>query len=152
MKRTIYKIHTLVWVILIMVTTIWSPFQWLPMCVMVGFVLFLVWFTYTQVYKQLNWNSTSDIICANAAVSFFGSMMSFLVPCLYKMETMLKWDNWCQYMVLIWMLSILISLGTLLITDHKTMGGWKYPVIAVFGLVLFAFTISILGIFNIYLI
>ena len=150
MKRKIFKVWIAMWCVILMGTMFTSSFAWLPVLVAVGGILFLLWFGLSQVCPQVDWDDISDVLMAYSAIGFFGTMFGFIVPCLYELNEALEWNDWCQWMVLGWMLSILVSLGTLLVTEYKIMKGWKYAVAAIFLVVLFAFIMSLLGfLFNV---
>lgn len=154
MKQKLFKLWVALWIAVLLWIVISNPFSWLPLAVTGMFVLFLGWFGYVQVYPQIDWEETFDYRMAFNVILFFGCMMCFLTPCLYKLEESLKWDTWCQLMVLGWLASILYGLTYTLIKEHRILGGfWIGVIVTLILLVGFIFVSSVLGFFfNIYLV
>ena len=154
MERSLMlKGWVLIWIVVVMCTTIFNPFKLLPIGVMSGCVLFLFWFGFYQVLPKVDWDSKFDIAMAYNVILFFGTMMAFIIPCLYDLDQQTKWNNWCQTMTMLWIISILVGLGGTLYKEYKIMGFWKYIVAALWLLFMFIFIMSCLGFFfNIYLV
>lgn len=151
-NRTLFKGWTGLWISILIGIIALTPFSSLAFGVMCIFVSFLIWFGYFQVYPQIDWEDRYDYIMAYDVIMFFGAMMAFILPCLYQIDSALEWNDWCQWMVLLWLVSILIGLGILYYKECRQMGKWKYVVIIIWCVVAFTFVMSCLGFFfNIYL-
>lgn len=151
--KRLFKCWIGLWVIILMIPTIFNQFMWLPLGLFVGFSAFLLWWGLTQVYPQIDWKSAFDWGMAYVAITFFGSMMAFLLPFSYGYEQSLSWNNWCQVFVLIWLLSVIIALILTLKEGWNTIGkGWKTAIILILLAVTFIFIISLLGMCGIYII
>ena len=154
MKQLAFKLWVALWIAALVWIVISNPFSWLPLVVTGMFALFLGWFGYVQVYPQIDWEEAFDYRMAFNVILFFGTMMAFFIPCLYHLDEALQWDNWCQFMVLGWLFSILYGLIYTLIKEYRILGGFWIGVIATLILLVgFMFVSSILGFFfKVYLI
>ena len=154
MKKNLFKCWVAMWIVAILVVVILNSPAWLPSIVAAMFILFLFWFGYKQVYPQIDWEDKFDYRLAFNVILFFGTMMAFIVPCLYHWDEALQWDNWCQIMVLGWLSSILYGLGYILLKEYKIIGKFWIGIITILILLIgFVFVSSILGFFfNIYLV
>lgn len=154
MKQKLFKCWVALWIAVLVWIVISNPFSLLSFAVTTMFALFLGWFGYVQVYPQIDWEDKFDFRMALNVILFFGTMMAFFVPCLYHLDEALQWDNWCQFMVLGWLSSILYGLIYILIKEHRILGKfWIGVIIVLIFLVGFVFVSSALGFFfNIYLV
>ena len=153
LNQKLFKIWIGLWIIIFMIPTIFNQFAWLPIGLLVGFSAFLLWWGLTQVYPQIDWGDSFDWGMAYVAITFFGSMMAFLLPFSYGYEQSLSWNNWCQVFVLIWLLSVIIALILTLKEGWNTIGkGWKTTIIVVLVIIICTFILSLLGMCGVYLI
>lgn len=153
LNQRIFKCWIGLWVITFMIPTIFNKFAWLPMGLLVLSSAFLLWWGLSQVYPQIDWESPFDWGMAYAAITFFGSMVAFLLPMSYGIEESFYWNDWCQSFILIWLLSIIIALILTLKEGWNVIGkGWKTAIILVLVAVTFMFIISLLGMYGIYLV
>jgi len=153
LKQIGFKCWIGLWVIVLMIPTIFNQFKWLPIGLLVLFSAFLLWWGLVQVCPQVDWEDSFDWGMAYTSITFFGSMMAFLLPCSYGHEQSLLWNNWCQAFTLIWLLSIIIALILVLKDGWRIIGnGWKTAIILVLLGVIFIFIVSLLGMCGIYLV
>lgn len=151
-NRTLFKGWVGLWIVMLVGIIALTPFSLLAIGVMCLFVCFLIWFGYFQVYPQICWDDVYDYGMAYNVIMFFGTMMAFILPCLYKIDAVLKWNNWCQWMVVFWLVSILLGIIAIYVKERKQMGKWKYAMVVVICLVAFTLLMACLGFFfNIYL-
>lgn len=152
-NKRLFKCFTGLWVIILMIPTIFTQFAWLPIGLFVVFSAFLIWWGFVQVCPRVDWEDYFDWGMAYISIVFFGSMMAFLLPYSYGYEQSLSWSNWCQIFVLIWLLSIIIDLILILKDGWNIISKTGITVIILLLLgIIFAFTLSLLGMFNIYLV
>lgn len=152
MKR-LFKGWVCLWVISLMMPIIFSPFAWLPTGLFIVFSAFLLWWGLGQVCPQVDWEDSFDWGMAYSSVSFFGSMMAFLLPYSYGYEQSLSWNNWCQVFVLIWLLSIIVGLILTLKGERNVIkGAWRITLILLLLGIISIFVISLLGMCGIYII
>ena len=148
MKQLAFKFWVALWIAALVWIVITGPFSWLSIVVTGMFILFLSWWGYTQVYPQINWGEPFDYWMAFNVILFFGCMMCFVTPCLYKLEEFLKWDTWCELMILGWLTSILYGLVYTILKEHKSIGKfWIGIIVFLILLVGFMLVSSILGFF-----
>lgn len=153
LNKRLFKCWIGLWVIILMIPTIFNEAAWLPIGLLVGFSAFLLWWGLTQVYPQIDWESSFDWGMAYIAIGFFGSMMAFLLPFSYGYEQSLSWNNWCQVFVLIWLLSVIVALILTLKEGWNTIGkGWKAAIIIILVIMICTFILSPLGMCGVYLI
>ena len=152
-NQRVFKIWIGLWVIILMIPTIFNSFQWLPIVLLVAFSAFLLWWGLTQVYPNVDWESPFDWGMSYTAIGFFGSMMAFLLPFSYGYEHSLLWNNWCQSFVLIWLLSIIVALAFTLKEGWQSLiSGWKAAITTLLVLFIGVFILSLLGMCGIYLV
>lgn len=147
----VFKLWIGLWVACIMLPTVLSPFSWLPFLLMIGFSAFILWFGLKRVCPEIYWDDTFDTGMAFTTISFLSSMMAFLVPCSYGIEESLKWNNWCQVMVLCFLASVVAVFVLILKNDSKNMGAWRYVIFVALCFIVAAFVMALLGMFGIYL-
>jgi NAD/NADP transhydrogenase beta subunit len=153
LNQRIFKIWIGLWVIILMIPTIFNQVAWLPLGLLVAFSAFLLWWGLTQVCSKVDWNSSFDWGMAYVAITFFGSMMAFLLPYSYGFEQSLSWNNWCQIFTLIWLLSIIVALILTLKEGWSSLNNWwKSFVVTLLVLFIGIFIISLLGMCGIYLV
>ena len=148
MKQKLFKLWIALWIAVLIWIVINNPFSWLSLMVTTMFIVFLSWWGYTQVYPQIDWEEAFDYRMAFNVILFFGTMMAFIIPCLYHLDEALKWNDWCQLMVLGWLASILYGLGYLLLKEHRIMSKfWIGVIIVLILLIGFVLISSVLGFF-----
>ena len=151
MKQKIFKAWVFVWGIIIMLPTIFCPFASIPIILMVCFEAFILWFGYCKVCPCVDWKSFYDMEMAYVAIAFFGSMMAFILPCMYGLEVSQSWDTWCTVFSLIWLLSIVLVLIGTYFEIRNTKALWKWIVLGLCIMFTIILILSILGCFGIYL-
>ena len=134
----------LLWAALIMLPTILSPFSLMPICIMGIFVTFLAYWGYRELCPAVDWESPFDWGMAYVAVSFLGSMMAFLIPCLYEFDIMCKWSTWCEVMIMAWLFTIVV--GGQNLYRHESLKQHKMLLLGVTVLALIAFLIGLITI------
>ena len=144
MKSKIFNIWIAMWMILVMSITIFNPFELFPLLVMGIFLFFLTWFGYQTVAPQVDWSDWYDWVSAFNVIMFFGSLMAFVLPCLYEVEIAHLWDTWNRWMILIWLISINISLGTSLYKEYSSSGKWSLILIAMLAIMVVIFISMVL--------
>lgn len=146
LNQRIFKIWIGLWVIILMIPTIFNQVAWLPLGLLVAFSIFLLWWGLTQVYPKVDWDSPFDWGMSYTAIGFFGSMMAFLLPFSYGYEQSLSWNTWYQVFILIWLLSIIIALILTLKEGWNVIGKeWKTAIILILIAIVCIFTLSLLG-------
>lgn len=146
LNQKLFKIWIGLWVIIFMIPTIFNQFAWLPIGLLAGFSAFLLWWGLAQVYPQIDWGDSFDWGMAYVAITFFGSMMAFLLPFSYGYEQSLSWNNWCQVFVLIWLLSVIIALILTLKEGWNSLANvWQILISILLILFTIIFVSSLLG-------
>lgn len=146
MKQRLFKSWIGLWVIILMIPTIFNQIAWLPLGLLVLFSAFLLWWGLTQVCPQIDWASPFDWGMAYTAIGFFGSMMAFLLPFSYGYEQSLAWNNWFQVFTLIWLFSIIIALILTLKEGWNVLANvWKILVTVLLIMFIGIFVLSLLG-------
>lgn len=145
--QKLFKLFVGIWIAILIGIVFCNPFSYLPVGVMILGVIFLAWFGYFQVAPQVDWYDWFDWSTAYGVITFFGSAFSFILPCLYKLEVALEWDNWSQWMLLIWLAVILYVLIATLIKQYRSMGAWRFLVMGMILLVATMLVLSCLGFF-----
>jgi len=151
MKEKIFKLWIALWVMCIMLPTVLSSFSWLPFLLMIGFSAFIFWFGLKRVCSEIYWDDIFDTGMAFTTIAFLSSMMAFLIPCSYGLEESLRWNDWCQVMVLFFLASVIAAFALILKYDSKSMGAWKYVIFVALCVIVAAFVMALLGMFGIYL-
>lgn len=152
-NQRVFKIWIGLWVIILMIPTIFNSFQWLSIGLLVAFSAFLLWWGLTQVYPNVDWESPFDWGMSYTAIGFFGSMMAFLLPFSYGYEQSLSWNNWCQVFVLLWLLFIIVALILTLKEGWENFTSvWRAVIVVLLVLFVGIFILSLLGMCNIYLV
>lgn len=146
LNKRLFKGWIGLWVTDLMIPTIFNQFAWLPLGLLVVFSAFLLWWGLSQVYPKVDWESTFDWGMAYIAISFFGSMMAFLLPFSYGYEQALSWNNWGQVFVLIWLFSVIIALILTLKEEWNSLANvWKTLISILLILFTIIFVLSLLG-------
>ena len=145
--QKLFKLFVGIWIAILVGIVFCNPFNYLPVGVMILGVIFLAWFGFIQVAPQVNWYDWFDWSMGYCVVSFFGSALAFILPCLYELEVSLKWNDWSQWMLLIWLVTILYGLIATLVKQYRSIGAWRFLIIGMILLVAAMFILSCLGFF-----
>ena len=145
MKKIIFLVVLFGWIAAIMWPTISTGFQWRPVLVMSALVLFMGVWGLHDVFPAVDWEDKFDYFMSLTAISFISSMCAFLVPCLYDIDTGLKWNTWCEIMVDVFLASAFIGLMLIYIYQRKNMRFWKYLVLVLALIVLSALIACLFG-------
>ena len=144
--KRLFKCWIGLWVIILMIPTIFNEAEWLPIGLLVGFSAFLLWWGLGQVCPQVDWDDSFDWGMAYSSVSFFGSMMAFLLPYSYGYEQSLSWNNWLQVFVLLCLLFIIVALILTLKEGWENFTSvWRAVIVVLLVLFVGIFTLSLLG-------
>lgn len=144
MKKVIFLSILFGWIAVIMWPTVSTEFQWKPVLVMSALVLFMGTWGLHDVFPAVDWEDKFDYLMSLTAISFISSMCAFLVPCLYDIDTTLKWNMWCEVMVDIFLASAFIGLMLIYIYQRKELKLWKYLVLILAAIVFVALLLSLL--------
>lgn len=146
MKANLYILRgwILLWAVLIMLPTILSPFSLMPICIMGICVTFLAYWGYSELCPVVDWESPFDWGMAYIAIAFLGSMMAFFIPCLYDIETVLKWNTWGEVMIMIWLFTIII--GGQILYRHDFVKQHRIFLLGVTVLALIAFIFGLISV------
>lgn len=144
MKKVIFLVILFGWIAAIMWPTVLTEFQWRPILVMSAFVLFMGVWGLHDVFPAVDWGDKFDYLMSLTTISFISSMCAFLVPCMYNIDTGLKWNTWCEVMIDIFLASAFIGLMLIYIYQRKELKLWKYLVLILAIIIFVALLISLL--------
>ena len=145
-RQKAFKCWIGLWVIILMIPIVFNQFKWLPIVSFVAYSTFLLWWGLTKVYPKIDWETPFDWVLAYVAISFFGSMMAFLLPFSYGYEQSLAWNNWCQVSTLIWLFSIIVGFILTLKEGWNSFANvWKALMVTFLVLFTIIFVLSLLG-------